>query len=147
MPYLLLAIGALVGIYGLYRFFLNADVKQIKALLLSVTALAIALALVIMTLTGRLAQALGLLVVLLPFAAPLLRKRKIADRTQEPPAPAAGPMTEKEALEVLGLEPGATAHEIDRAYKKLMVKLHPDSQGSDWMAAKLNQARDILTGK
>lgn len=55
-----------------------------------------------------------------------------------------GPMSEAEALEVLGLRPGAGSDEINEAYRKLMAQVHPDKGGSDWMAAKLNEARKTL---
>ena len=62
------------------------------------------------------------------------------------PTSGGAPMTREEALEVLGLSPDATAEEIKAAHHRLMLKLHPDQGGSTWMAAKLNQARDLLLG-
>lgn len=53
-------------------------------------------------------------------------------------------MTEAEAFDVLGLEKGSSKEEINAAYKRLMGQLHPDKGGSDWMAAKLNDARKVL---
>ncbi len=56
------------------------------------------------------------------------------------------PMTYSEALEVLGLQPGVSREEIVEAHRKLIAKVHPDRGGVDWMATKLNQARDVLLG-
>lgn len=56
-------------------------------------------------------------------------------------------MTEAEALDVLGLEPGATQAEIKSAYKRLMAKIHPDTGGSTYLASKINQAKDFLINR
>ena len=62
-----------------------------------------------------------------------------------PPPPSRSPdMTPEEAYAVLGLAPGADAETIRAAHRRLMKQLHPDHGGTDYLATKINRARDVL---
>jgi hypothetical protein len=61
--------------------------------------------------------------------------------------PRAATMTRREAAEVLGIAETASEAEINKAYRDLMKKVHPDAGGNDALAARVQEAREVLLGK
>jgi hypothetical protein len=86
----------------------------------------------------------ALLMAYLDRRQPGWREHAQADATAGPSSWRGGKMTEEEAYQVLGLQPGASADEIGRAHRALMKKLHPDQGGSTYLAARVNDAKDVL---
>lgn len=93
-------------------------------------------------------NAYGLFTQLLPF----WLQRKHAQQAQQeqtpPPAPQAN-LSVAEAMEILGLSGNiqngdVTPLMVQDAHRRLIQKLHPDRGGNDYLAAKINHARDLL---
>lgn len=148
MLWLLLGAVVLFVLLGGMRAFERASVTSIKALFAWIAALGgLSLALMLI-LTGRGGVALGALTLFGPLLYQrwqAARGRRIGGLGSKPP-PRSATMSRAEAYEVLGLHPGASQTDIKEAHRRLMRGAHPDAGGSDWLAARINQARDILLG-
>jgi len=79
-------------------------------------------------------------------AHPVWREEMAGERTEGSPPPASGgsDVTVEEAYAILGLAHGADAEAIKAAHHRLMKQLHPDHGGTDYLATKINRARDVL---
>ena len=102
----------------------------------------------LLALRGELAsdgESLQLLETYLDGRFPVWRDHAQADaHGGEGGAPTAGAMSKEEAYKILGLEPGASAADVRKAHRRLMQRLHPDIGGSTFLAARINEAKDIL---
>ncbi len=86
----------------------------------------------------------ALLVAYLDRRDPSWSEHAQSDATAGRRGPGSGKMSEQEAYQILGLETGASANDISRAHRTLMKKLHPDQGGSTYLAARINEAKEIL---
>ena len=143
MIFLLLGAASLLVLMGALGMFSRAQVDTVKQFGVWVVAIGGLLMAILLFLTGRGATAIAALVMLGPLVwswtgaarpKPALGTRPVAG----------GSMTRADAYQVLGLAPGASEADIRAAHKRLMRGAHPDGGGSDWLAARINQARDVL---
>lgn len=67
-----------------------------------------------------------------------------AGGSRESPPGRRGAMSRGEALKALGLEEGATEEDIRAAHRRLILQIHPDKGGTSYLAAKINEAKDVL---
>ncbi len=150
MAFFALGVLALLVLMGALGAFSRAQVTSIKQFGFWAAAIA-GLVLSVMLLFTRPAAGFATLLLVGPllwsWKVPSGSRRRPGPRPgsrRPPPAAAAGRMSREEALEVLGLAPGATPEEIRAAHHRLMRAAHPDAGGSNWLAARINQARDVL---
>lgn len=143
---IVLGLGVLALLMWAARAFSSASVASIKALLAWVGLLGGLSLAGLLLLSGRGGAAITGLV----LAGPLVwRWWKDGARpdSARPASRRSSAMTRAEALDVLGLSDPVSEIDIREAWVRLMRVAHPDGGGSDWLAARVNQAKDVLLGK
>ncbi len=138
---LALGLGVLALLMAAAGAFSRARVETVKTLLAWVAALA-GLSLVgMLFLTGKGPVAFSGLV----LAGPLVWRFWMENQPRAAPGVSfGGRMGRREALAVLGLAEGASESDVRAAWVRLMRVVHPDSGGTDWLASRVNQAKDVL---
>ncbi len=124
----------------------------LKLILIFVT-----IGLLAMAITGRMHWLGALIALVLPFLQKLLPlllrflpslagtlNRKRQQKKQQRSNRSNKQMSRDEALEILGLKPDANRDDVIQAHRRLILKLHPDRDGSAYLAARINEARDRL---
>jgi len=152
----------IIGVLA-YRWYAKAPADTVRRQLRRMLWILAAVALVGALLTGKLNGLVALAGVLLAFIARIMpallnyapqlhrlwrifRENPDGRHRQSPRAPGLD-MTREQALQILGLKPGATEPEIVAAHRILISKMHPDRGGSDYLAAQINQAKKTLLGR
>jgi hypothetical protein len=137
-------LGVLMWALGMFS---RAQVTTIKSFGVWVLAIGGLLLAALLFLTGRGGGAIAAIIMFGPLAWSWLKPAtRVAGAARDRQAGPRGAMTRAEAYAVLGLPPGADAEAIRAAHRRLMRVAHPDSGGSDWLASRVNQARDLLLG-
>lgn len=157
MQWLALGLVLLAGFFLTVRWMANAEPSRFVRQVQVGGSLALLVAAVAAAIEGRFGIALPLAFAALGFMAPRRfsgmrgprpegRERKTgADRRQR--SPRSSGLTRAEAYDILGLKPGASDQDIRDAHRRLIQKNHPDLGGSDYLAAKINEAKDVLLGR
>ena len=145
---LILGALCLFAVMAALGMFSRAKVSTLKSLGVWAGAIGGLLLAMMLLFTGRGATAIWALVMLGPLVWSWVMEQRpgIMGKGPGPAAPRPGTMTRAEALEILGLKPNASEADIRAAHRRLMLGAHPDHGGSDWLAARINQARDVLLG-
>ena len=148
MGFLALGLVSLLALLLVASLAARLSARHLRLLVLVTLFIILGTGLVVLALAGRygLAAPLGFIMMWLLRLWRVTRESDNAGKAKRAAGDKAStqPMTVAEARDVLGVDAAASREEIETAYRDLIVKNHPDHGGTDWIAAQLNQARDIL---
>jgi len=156
IAYFILGLVVLFCLYVVMRWFIEAEPKDIVRILKWSGLIVFLLLIVWLLVSGRLGWAFAAAPVLFVWfrrlhtlfnvgqTARRWYQKGAQKQNERRHTSSQGAMTREEAWEILGLQEGASRADIQEAYRRLIAQLHPDKGGSDYLAAKINQARDLL---
>ncbi len=156
MPKLIILVALIFLAWYLRNRFISTPLPQRKRLVTGWLLWATVIGVVAMALTGRLHWIGGVLALSVPFIRQIglwFMERKLQqmgqNESQAGDSPGKTPSNSaqfdrQQALQILNLEDQPSREEIIQAHRKMMQKNHPDQGGSDYLAAMVNQAKDLL---
>jgi DnaJ family protein C protein 19 len=151
MPLMILGLVALIAVVAVLRMAAGRD----PALLMNLARYAGIAVLVLLTIFFAVTERWVPAVFLASIGWTLFTRGRAVPEgwfPREEPPPAQPPkrdvstMSRDEALKVLGLGVNAGEDDIRAAHRRLMLQNHPDKGGSDYLASKVNEAKDVLLG-
>ncbi len=152
MPFLFAGLALAVGLYLVLEWWANASTAAAKkALVWGAVVIALLLSVALLSRAGPTFAVLPLIFTGFRLFNITRRVRSFlhsvglsgkSGQQKRPARPQA--LSRDEALDILGLQGRPSATEINIRYKTLIAKAHPDAGGSEWLAARINAARDCL---
>ncbi len=156
----LLLIAAIIGLFYSIKQVRQQPPDKRSKLMIKYALYTTAIVMIFLAVTGRVYWVVGGVAALLPIIQrlfftgtrllPLFKYWKNS-KTQKENADKksaekvfSGKMTVQEAKDILGLDTIENAEQVSKRHKELIQKMHPDRGGSDYLAAQINQAKDIL---
>ncbi|MEM7196291.1 MAG: DnaJ domain-containing protein [Pseudomonadota bacterium] len=155
---LFLALVAVIALMWFLAWYNKASPAQRNKSLRSILLYGAGAAVLLLVVTGRIPWLFAIFSAAVPWINRAMAARRVwqsfrrnstdssSTSSKGTPASPGSAMSHEEAYEILGLEPGASDEDIISAHRKLMLKIHPDRGGNDYLASRINKAKDVLLG-
>lgn len=150
----LLVILAIILLFLAIRHIRRQPVEQRSKFIIRYTIYGLLVIIIGLVVTGRMHWLAAAIAAIFPIAQrllpwvirflPFLRNRRTEQQTQHPPQQTSGKMDLEQALKIFGFDSVPDEDTIIQRHRELIQKNHPDRGGSDFLAAQINEAKDVL---